>query len=146
MTRKKEWVSRIRNLLTRARGEHKEDLTINPAEASEDQSLRETEHLIRCLQTAPGLWEQLSQAADMGKPTCISAIISICGEAGVLATDGEKALGDEESITIYSEHHEAIGRMELIPDDTNKLCTIVWALEGMSLKTSALPQGKRPQE
>lgn len=146
MTRKKEWVSRIRNLLTRARGKHKEDLTINPAEASKDQALREAEYVIRCLQTAPGLWEQLSQAADMGKPTCISAIISICGEAGVLATDAEKALDNKESIAIYSEHHEAIGRMEKMPDDISKLSTIVWALEGMSLKTSALPQAKLLQE
>jgi len=146
MTRKKEWVSRIRNLLTREWGEHKEDLTINPAEAAKGQVLKETECVIRCLQTVPGLWEHLSQAADMGKPTCISAIISICGKADVLVTDAEKALGDKESITIYSEHHEAIGRMELIPDDRSKLSTIIWALEGMSLKTSALPQGKQLHE
>jgi hypothetical protein len=146
MTRKKAWISRIKNLLTRARQEHKEDPTINSAKESKNRALRETECIIGCLHTVPGLWEQLSQAASMGKPTCISAIISICREAGVLETDAEKALGNKEQITIYSEHHEAISRMKLMPDDISKLSTIAWALEGMSLKTSALPQGKHRQE
>jgi hypothetical protein len=116
------------------------------AENTGERALREVKCILEKLQAASGLWDRLCDATSLGKPACIRAIISICGEAGVLETDAERALGSEESMTIYSEHHEAIGRLELVPDESSKLSTIVWALEGMHLKTNRRPQQKPGQE
>ena len=58
----------------------------------------------------------------------------IAGEAGIIQTDTETALSDEELVTIYSEHHEAVFRTDLSSEDSGMLCVIVWALEGKRLK------------
>ena len=128
--------------LRREGQEAKEKNMNHHAENTEERALREARCVLERLQAVSGLWDRLCDATSLGKPACIRAIISICGEADVLDTDAERALGSTESMTIYSEHHEAISRMKLLPDDVSKLSTIVWALEGMSLKTSALPPTK----
>ena len=58
----------------------------------------------------------------------------IAGEAGIIQTDTETALSDEELATIYSEHHEAASHLVLSSEDSARLCVIVWALEGKRLK------------
>jgi hypothetical protein len=86
------------------------------------------------LQLTPGLWERLCDATSEGKPNCLRNIISIAGDAGIVETDTKTALIDDECVTIYSEHHEAVSRMDLSSKDSASLCVIVWALEGMRVK------------
>jgi hypothetical protein len=102
--------------------------------SDDDRALSETQYLMKRIQSTPGLWERLCDATDEGKPKCLSAIINIAGEAGIIETDNETALRDEEPVTIYSEHHEAVSHLVLSSDDSARLCVIVWALEGKMLK------------
>ena len=100
-----------------------------------DRALRETQYLMNRIQSTSGLWERLCDATNEGKPKCLSAIINIAREAGIIETDTETALlSDEEPVTIYSEHHEAASHLVLSSEDSARLCVIAWALEGKRLK------------
>jgi hypothetical protein len=101
---------------------------------SDEKALSETQYFMKRLQLTPGLWERLCDATSEGKPNCLRNIISIAGDAGIIETDTKTAISDDESVTIYSEHHEAISRMDLSSEDSARLCVIVWALEGKRLK------------
>lgn len=100
---------------------------------SDEKALTETQYFMKRLQSTPGLWERLCDATSEGKPNCLRNIISIAGDAGIIEIDTKTALIDDESVTIYSEHHEAISRMDLSSEDSAILCVIVWALEGKRL-------------
>ena len=101
---------------------------------SDEKALSETQYFMKRLQSTPGLWERLCDATSEGKPNCLRNIISIAGDAGIIEIDTKTALSDDECVTIYSEHHEAISRMDLSSEDSARLCVIVWALEGKRLK------------
>ncbi len=104
---------------------------------SEDSALKETRYLVKKLQSTPGLWECLCKATNEGKPKCLSHIIRIAHEAGLIETNtgGAKHTGAQsDSFTIYSEHHEATSRIGLPVEDSERLRIIVWALEGKTIK------------
>jgi len=101
---------------------------------SDEKALSETQYFMKRLQSTPGLWERLCDATSEGKPNCLRNIISIAGDAGIIEIDTKTALNDDECVTIYSEHHEAISRMDLSSEDSSRLCIIVWALEGKRIK------------
>lgn len=111
-----------------------EELHVKSTNSDGDRALRETQYLMKRIQSTPGLWERLCNATNEGKPKCLRAIINIAGEAGIIATDTETPLSDEEPVTIYSEHHEAVSHLVLSSEDSARLCVIVWALEGKRLK------------
>ena len=129
------WRQWLKNLL---RGKKRilglEEVHVESINSDDDRALSETQFLMKRIQLTPGLWERLRDAANEGKPKCLSAIINIAGEAGIIQTDTETALSDEELVTIYSEHHEAVFRTDLSSEDSEMLCVIVWALEGKRLK------------
>jgi len=101
---------------------------------SDEQALCETQCFMKRLQLTPGLWERLCDATSEGKPNCLSNIISIASDAGIIEIDAKTALSDDECVTIYSEHHEAVSRMDLSSEDSARLSVIIWALEGKMLK------------
>ena len=111
-----------------------EELYVKSTNSDGDRALRETQYLMNRIQSTSGLWERLCDATNEGKPKCLSAIINIAREAGIIETDTETALSDEEPVTIYSEHHEAASHLVLSSEDSARLCVIVWALEGKRLK------------
>jgi hypothetical protein len=111
-----------------------EELHVKSTNSDRDRALRETQYLMNRIQSTSGLWERLCDATNEGKPKCLSAIINIAREAGIIETDTETALSDEEPVTIYSEHHEAASHLVLSSEDSARLCVIVWALEGKRLK------------
>ena len=111
-----------------------EELHVKSTNSDGDRALRETQYLMNRIQSTSGLWERLCDATNEGKPKCLSAIINIAREAGIIETDTETALSDEEPVTIYSEHHEAASHLVLSSVDSARLCVIVWALEGKRLK------------
>lgn len=129
------WRQWLKNLL---RGKKRilglEEVQVESINSDDDWALSETQFLMKRIQLTPGLWERLRDAANEGKPKCLSTIINIAGEAGIIQTDTETALSDEELVTIYSEHHEAVFRTDLSSEDSEMLCVIVWALEGKRLK------------
>jgi hypothetical protein len=131
----KEWRQWLKNLL---RGKKTilgpEELNVKSTNSDDNRALSETQYLMKRIQSTPGLWERLCDATNEGKPKCLSAIINIAGEAGIIETDAETALSDEEPVTIYSEHHEAVSHLVLSSEDSARLCVIVWALEGKRLK------------
>jgi hypothetical protein len=131
----REWRQWLKNLL---RGKKTilgpEELNVKSTNSDDNRALSETQYLMKRIQSTPGLWERLCDATNEGKPKCLSAIINIAGEAGIIETDAETALSDEEPVTIYSEHHEAVSRIDLSSEDSERLCVIVWALEGKRLK------------
>ena len=131
----REWRQWLKNLL---RGKKTilgpEKIHVESKNSDDDRALSETQYLMKRIQSTPGLWERLCDATDEGKPKCLRAIICIAGEAGIIEIDTETALSDEKPVTIYSEHHEAVSRIDLSSEDSEKLCVIVWALEGKRLK------------
>ena len=120
------WRQWLKNLL---RGKKRilglEEVHVESINSDDDRALSETQFLMKRIQLTPGLWERLRDAANEGKPKCLSAIINIAGEAGIIETDNETALRDEEPVTIYSEHHEAVSHLVLSIDDSARLCVIV---------------------
>lgn len=102
----------------------------------EDQAAQEVRHIMNQLHSIPGLWEELSKAALIGRPECLRRINAVVEDSGLririaqLENDGT----EPEWLTIYSEHHAATQRIGLPLEDSLILATIIWALEGMSLK------------
>jgi hypothetical protein len=109
----------------------------------------ETRYLLNQLKAIPGLWGDLCTAANEGKPRCLRRVIDIAHQAGVIENDpkcieiarnsrpsGQQpmavdgALATSKSFVIYSEHHEAAGRIDISNHESNILHTIIWALEG----------------
>jgi len=89
------------------------------------------------LRSVPGLWEQLCGAIKEGRPGCLRNIVKIVADAGILAQDSDDQLEATKTFQIYSEHHESVSLMGLSPIEDDKFLTIIWALEGKTIKIQA---------
>ena len=109
----------------------------------------EVRYIFNRIQSVPGLWEDLCNAAKKGKPQCLRRVNEIALQVGIIENDLTKVLIERKasdsqdcplvghgsskqfnSFIIYSEHHEAAGRIQLSDQDDWYLMTIIWALEG----------------
>ena len=99
-----------------------------------DDPLIQTEIFYRKLRSIPVVWEQLCGAALAGKPGCLSKIVRIATEAGLIDAD-QHANGAHRpnAFTLFSEHHNSVGQMKLSLEECHVLITIIWALEGKTI-------------
>ncbi len=97
----------------------------------------QTEFVYQRMRSVPGLWERLCAATEEGRPRCHRKIIEISAEAGIVAQNPEDQTEAENTFRIYSEHHESVSLMGLSPEEDDKFLTIIWALEGKTIKTQA---------
>jgi hypothetical protein len=116
-------------------------------------SEEETRYILNRILSIPGLWEDLCNATEEGKPRCLGRVIEIARQSGIIETkEREDSLTREShdsqdnhpkdsgpwkqanSFTIYSEHHEATAQIELSSLDSWRFRTIIWALEGQVFK------------
>jgi hypothetical protein len=99
-----------------------------------DDPLIQTEILYQKLRSMPMVWEQLCGAALAGRPGCLSKIVGIATEAGII--DADQHSNEENcmnAFTIFSEHHESVGQMKLSQEEFQVLTTIIWALEAKTI-------------
>jgi len=116
-------------------------------------SEEETRYILNRIFSIPGLWEDLCNAAEEGKPRCLGRVNEIAHQSGIIETkaredsvareshdsqDNRSKNSDkwsqDNSFTIYSEHHEAARQIELPNQDSWYFSTIIWALEGQVFK------------
>lgn len=109
----------------------------------------EVKYIFNRIQTIPGLWKDLCNATEEGKPQCLRRVNEIARRAGIIESDmtkvliaretsdlqdgpveGNKIWNKSKSFIIHSEHHEAVRRIQLSNQDDWYLLTIIWALEG----------------
>jgi hypothetical protein len=113
----------------------------------------ETRCILNRIRSSPGLWEDLCNATEEGKPRCLGRVIEIAHQSGIIETkEREDSLtrelhdsqdnrsknsdkwSQDNSFIIYSEHHEAARQIELPNQDSWYFSTIIWALEGQVFK------------
>ena len=109
----------------------------------------EVQYIFNRIKTIPDLWDSLCNATQEGKPQCLRRVNDIACQAGIIESDmtkvliarktsdlqdspveGNKIWNQSKSFIIYSEHHAAVGRIQLSNHDHWHFLTIIWALEG----------------